>query len=1011
MRKVNYLCRIYIALMKRLIAISCVGAAALFATLNASGQSTSWRALGYLTRGVAMYDHTLYNGSIDQLAHLPQLHPDASEQEKGLYYIAMSTLYSGDDEALDLLRRYLSQYPQSPLVESVKASIGDYHFTRAAYGDAIRAYLAVDRDALTSTASDDVAYRLAYSYMMLGENDSAANLFNGLFKSGKYADTARFYKGYMAYQGGNFAEARRWMEQVDPKSEPGTAVPYYMAQMDYIDGKWKDAFECARKALATDAIADFRPELLRIAGESLFQMGETREAIPYLRRYMAAFDADEVRPTTYYILGMSEYDQDNFADAIPLFQRASSEPNAMGQNAALYLGQAYVRTGDREAAALAFDKARSMKYDDAVTESAAYNYLVTRLDGNRMPFTATSAMMEEFVRTYPRGNHADLVRESLVDGYLADDQYDRALELISQISNPSAHVKATHARLLLLQGSKQYRNGEVSASLDNFAKAASMHGADKDVALQAQLWKAMALADLDSHEEAAEAYTAFINGAPTGDPNLLQAYYGQGYSQKESGKGDAAIGSFRKVASNSQAPATMRADALNRIADIQLEAGQLTDAAASYQSAYEALPEAGDYAIYQQGMVNGYLRRNDSKAQSMNLLLTIFPTSVYAPAALLAKADAATALGNPDDAAKAYRKLLADYPATSQAREAMLMLAVSDLNAGRREQAVTGLREVVSNYPTSTEARSAISYLKTLYAEEGRLPELTSFLASVPDAPQIDISEAETQAFAAAQDAYESSGSTALLATYVEQYPAGTDVAEALLILASEAIDNGDTRTASKYAEQLVATAPDTPQAEEALLIKAESEESLGKGEMALASYKALAEMTADASLATSANLGMMRTAMDLGRYNDVLTATAWLLQSTSALSEIDNVRYSRAVALNRTGNTDGAIALWTELSANPATLAGSMSAVALAEALLAKGDVDGAATTAKAFLDAESPFNYWTARGFIVYTDALRAQDKAFEADEYLRVLKENYPGQEPEIFQMIETRLNPEE
>ncbi|MDE6383022.1 MAG: tetratricopeptide repeat protein [Paramuribaculum sp.] len=997
--------------MKRFIAISCVGAATLLAALNAAGQATSWRAPGYLTRGVAMYDHTLYNGSIDQLSHLPQLHPDASEQERGLYYMAMSTLYSGDDESLDLLRQYLRLYPQSPLTESVKASIGDYHFTRAAYGDAIGAYLAVDRDALTSTAADDVAYRLAYSYMMLGENDAAANLFNGLLNSGKYADAARFYRGYMAYQAGNFAEARRWMEQVDPKSEPGAAVPYYVAQMDYIDGKWKDAYEGARKALTADAIAAFRPELLRIAGESLFQMGESREAISYLRRYIAACNAEDVRPTTYYILGMSEYDQDNFTDAIPLFQRASSESNAMGQNAALYLGQAYVRTGDREAAALAFDKARSMKYDDAVTESAAYNYLVTRLDGNRMPFTATSAMMEDFVRTYPRGNHADRVRESLVDGYLADDQYDRALELISQISNPSAHVKATHARLLLLQGSKLYRNGEVSASLDNFKKAAAMRGAEKEVALQAMLWKAMALYDLGGNEEAVEAYKAFINGAPANDPNLLQAYYGLGYSQKETGNGDAAIGSFRKVASNSQAPATMRADALNRIADIQLEAGRLTDAAASYQSAYEALPETGDYAIYQQGMVNGYLRRNDSKAQSMNLLLTKFPTSAYAPAALLAKADAATALGNPDDASKAYRRLLTDYPATSQAREAMLMLAVSDLNAGRRGQAVKGLCEVVSNYPTSTEARSAISYLKTLYAEEGRLPELTSFLASVPDAPQIDISEAETQAFAAAQDSYDSTGSTALLATYVEQYPAGADVAEALLILASESMDNGDTRTAAKYAEQLVATAPDTPQAEEGMLIKGEAEESLGKGEMALASYKALAEMTADASLATSANLGLMRTAMDLGRYNDVLSATAWLMQSTSALAELDNVKYSRAVALNRTGDTGGAIALWTELSANPSVLAGSMSAVALAEAQLAQGDKDSAAATAKAFLDAGSPYNYWTARGFIVYTDALRAQGKTFEAEEYLRVLKENYPGQEPEIFQMIETRLNPEE
>lgn len=996
--------------MKRFLAIGCIGAAALLAAPQAISQATSWRAPGYLTRGMAMYDHTIYAGSIDQLANISRLNPDASQSEQALYYMAMSTLMSGDDEALDLLNEYLSRYPESAVTQSVKASIGDYHFTRASYGEAIQAYNKVDRKALTSTASDDVAYRLAYSYMMLGETDKAQALFDTLMGSDEYADAARFYRGYMAYQNRNYTEARSWMAQVNPKSEPGIAVPYYTAQIDYIEGNWADACAGARNALSTDAIAEFHPEMLRIAGESLFQMGDTQQAIPYLRRYIAEEDADMVRPTTYYILGMSEYEQNNYSDALPLFQRASAEDNAMGQNAALYLGQTYVRTGNREGAALAFDKARSMPYDAAVSESAAYNYLVTCLDGSRMPFTSTSPMMENFLKAYPAGAHADKVRESLVDGYLADDQYDRALQLIGQIAQPNEHIRATHARLLLLQGVKLYRNGQVTPALANFEKISEMDGAEPDVARQAVIWEATALADLDRNAEATDAYLDYLDLCEGNDPNLRQAYYGLGYSTLACEQPDSSLLYFKKVADDSKAPAAMRADALNRIADIHLRARRFTDAAAAYQGAYEALPEAGDYAIYQQGMVNGYLHRNDSKAQSMNLLLTRFPNSAYAPAALIAKAEASTALGHPADAVKAYGKLLADYPTTPQAREAMLMLAVIDLDAGRTEAADERLREVVSTYPTSAEARSAISYLKNIYARQGRLPELTAFIATVPDAPQIEASEAETQAFAAAQDAFDANGSTTLLATYVDQYPAGADVAQALLTLASEAYDKGDIATAAAYADRLTASCPDTPQAEEGLLIKAETAALQGKGEIALDAYKTLATSTANATLATDAYMGMMRTAFDLNRYDDLLTATDWLMKSTSALPGIVNVKYNRAVALSHTGNVDGALALWEELSASPSTLAGSMSAVARAEALLEKGDTDAAATSAKAFLDAGSPYNYWTARGFIVYTDALRAQGKTFEADEYLRVLKENYPGSEPDIFSMIETRLNPE-
>ena len=57
--------------------------------------------------------------------------------------------------------------------------------------------------------------------------------------------------------------------------------------------------------------------------------------------------------------------------------------------------------------------------------------------------------------------------------------------------------------------------------------------------------------------------------------------------------------------------------------------------------------------------------------------------------------------------------------------------------------------------------------------------------------------------------------------------------------------------------------------------------------------------------------------------------------------------------------------------------------------------------------IEANPPHDYWLARGFILLSDLLRRKGDTFEADEYLKSLKRNYPGTEADIFLMIDERL----
>ncbi len=71
-------------------------------------------------------------------------------------------------------------------------------------------------------------------------------------------------------------------------------------------------------------------------------------------------------------------------------------------------------------------------------------------------------------------------------------------------------------------------------------------------------------------------------------------------------------------------------------------------------------------------------------------------------------------------------------------------------------------------------------------------------------------------------------------------------------------------------------------------------------------------------------------------------------------------------------------------------------------------GKLKNAAQVAEKFVASSTPHSYWLARGFILLSDINRAQGKTFEADEYLSALRQNYPGDEEDIFMMIDSRLN---
>lgn len=956
-----------------------------------------------MARGITMFQAKNYVGCINQMTLARQ---QAGADEVSDYYIALSTLAQGGPDALKLLEGFIEHYPESLLRPAIQAGIGDYYYSRQEYEQALVEYAKVSEDALTGIAADDYLSHKAFCYLKRAEYDQAAKVFRRLESSPRMGNTARFYQGYIAYCRKDYDEALTLFQRVNRAKAPGNKTDYYVAQIYYVQQKYPQALSTARRLLEDKSADEYRSEMLRIAGESCYQQGDESNAIPYLKKY-AAEEANP-QPTALYILGVSQYNAGDYADAIATLGKVTEADDAIAQSAYLYIGQAAMKQGNTSSALMAFDNAYKMSYNRQLQETALYNYAVAKAGGGRMPFGSSVAVFEDFLSKYPSSRYADEVQQYIIAGYMTDNNYEAALASIEKISHPSAAVMKAKQRVLFTLGTRDVAEGKIDSALQRLDEARRI-GSDAGIARECQLWMGDCYYRKGRYDKATETFRSYLTSARRGE-NTALARYDLGYSLFAQRQYSDALSSFSAaIKSPGNLDDETVSDAYNRVGDCYYYANDYSHAATNYDKAYELNPASGDYAMFQHAMMRGLQRDYKGKLAGMDRMIDRYPSSALVPSALLEKAESHSAMGDNAAAIGIYRQLVEQYPSTSQGRSGYLQLAITQLSLGHKTDAITAYRNVIKKYPTSEEARVASDDLKRIYAEEGNLEEYARFIAAVPNAPKLEASEADNLTFSAAEKAYlADTKKVSKLKQYIERYPNGANEAQALYYLASSASEHGDDDAAIEYASRLLKEYPDAEATEDVLAIKGKIEMNQGKGEQALATFRALEKKASAASNVHAARMGILRVSRDMGRNKEVVAAADRLLASSAAgSSDIAEIKYSRATALNVLGKHDEAEKVLGELAKNPDNVYGARAAVDLGQHYYDKKQYKKAEKTVNALIDANPPHQYWLARGFILLSDIYKAQGKDYEAREYLKSLRSNYPGKEADIQDMIDQRL----
>lgn len=865
-----------------------------------------------------------------------------------------NTLSAGAKEALE---RFVARYPASPDWPEAVMMLGDCCFFDGDYAGALRLYGSVDLGKISADSDTRTlyAYRLCVTRLMNGIADpETLSLLKEFADKPGYRLAGQYYRAYYDYLNRDYPKAYAGFEKVAETLASGKMLPegmaprYYMVQILYRNGKFADVIKTGRMLMSREPVERLLPELHRVVGLSYFKTGDHESAHGLLERYVDDSRTKGYNPASdaVYALGVCEYEQGEPEKAAERFTTLTDLQDMTGQGSWYHLGEIAMKGGRYDEAVIAFGKAAQMGYDGNMAERAAYNRIAAVTHGGRSPFQSTPAMYEDFLALWPESRYADDVRRGFYQACAAQSDYDNALDILDKIRHPDQNVRVERQKLLYAKGTRLERAGrhkEAAATL----REAVREGADPALTSEAGVWLGDALYGTGDYAGSVQAFDKALEGrnTVTGDRRGA-ALYQRGYSNMRSGRYAQAARDFNEVLKGGKVSKEITEDARLRLADCQYYSGNLSAASETYKEVREMNTEEGDYATLRLAMLAGLQGDRVSETAMLRDFLRNSPGSPLRAEAMSKLGASLEARNLGRDAVSVYDDLLKEFPASPYTREGALRSARLTLEAGDTDEAVRKFRGVIERWPESEEAAAADLTLRDHYAGNGELENYAAWLLTVGNGPRIRESEVGEITFRAAERAYVADQNDVKgMKEYIAKYPDGDHVSEALLWIAVSAFDNGRSREALEAVERILDEYPASAEADDARLLKE-----------------------------------------DLGEYSELFDAM------TLADSGKDTKRGLEALR---------------KIARNPDSAVGAQANVELGERLLKAGRNKEALEQMEAFTASGTEQQYWLAKGFLLLADIYHADGKTRLAREYVVSLRDNYPGNEPDIREGISQRL----
>lgn len=745
----------------------------LFAALLATAQVQAQQTAAFhdpareFREALEMYDQQRYNLAFNRFSRFVESYSEVDEGRSGLlladaaYYRAASAARQQDPAAESYYLEYLDQYKGHSLNNMALLDLGHLAFETRQYNIALDYYNRVDDKALNKRFHDEFAFRRGFSYFSIKQFDTAMRAWEELLRdqTGEYYHEANYYYGMAAYFREDYDRALSAFTVAESQPKYRTVVPYYLAQIRYLQGDYQGVLDYAVPLLDRPGLRNVA-EINQLAGQSAFALERYEEAARYLDAYVRL--AGKASREDYYQLGYAQYKTGDYTGALKNFGELAHLDHPLAQNALFHMGDAYLKTGDRERARTVLQQAASMTYDEALTEHARFS--AAKLNYELGYGNEALVGLRKFIADYPNSAYQEEANELLAGLLLETRNYDEALAIIEQMASPSAKIREAYQVMAYHKAISLYNDGRLNQALEALNKA-ERYTPDKGLLALTHYWRGdifyrkgeyrNSMAEMDAYLKSTATIPADYNSRVS--PGT--AHYVQGYNHYKTEDFAKAADAFKRASDLLAGPSgeavrgDLLPDALLRTADCHFLRKEYGPSETYYDKVISKRYEGSDYAMYQKALIQGLRGKYEDKVAQLRAMQTAFPQSVLADDAAYETGNTYIVLNRSADAISAFEGLIRTYPSSEWVAPAHLKIGLIHFNEDRFQQALASYKTVVSRFPRTTSSSEALLAIRDVYVAMGDPQGYIAYVQQVPGAA-VTVSEQDSVLYLSAENLF-----------------------------------------------------------------------------------------------------------------------------------------------------------------------------------------------------------------------------------------------------------------
>ena len=919
------------------------------------------------------------------------------------YYIANCAIRTNQANADELMEKFVEDYPTSTKQNQAYIEVAHFFFEQGNYPKALQWFDRVDESYMSRSDLDKFNFQKGYSYFNAKKKNEASVYFNKVVNSPEFGSQAKYYLGFMAYEGDDYKEATKYFDEVSGEEKYKEKLSYFQADMNFKLGNFQKAIDLGQAAMAKSNALE-KSELNKIIGESYFNLKQYGKAIPFLELYSGK--KGKWNNTDFYQLGYAYYQQKEYEKAISQFNKIIEGKDFVAQNAYYHLGLAYLNTGKKQEALNAFKNASEMDFNAQIQEDAALNYAKLSYEiGNA--YQTIPGILLDFLKKYPNNSSRSEIEKLLVDSYISSKNYKEALALLEK--NRTPENKLAYQKVLYYRGVELYNESNYSEALKMFSSAAKEQK-DADFTARATFWKAESEYVTDDFQNALLSYKQFAGsaGAKTTD-EYKNINYNIGYTYFKLKEYEQAANSFQAQIDNSKGDKIRLNDSYLRLADCRFVTSKYSQAMEAYSKVMASKSVDADYAQFQKALSYGFISRNDKKIDELKNFLLMYKKSEYRDDVLFELANTYVVDKKNDLAIKTYDQLISEYKNGSFTSKSILRQGLIYYNSDRNELALVKFKKVTAEFPKTPEALEAVSTARLIYVDSGKVDEYAAWVRTLDFVSVTDV-DLDNDTYEAAFKQYSQNNSKQAISGftgYVSTFPSGMHSLQANFYLAQLLYAEGsETKAIPNY--QYVTVQPRNEFTEQSLTRLSQIYLKAKDCDKTIPVLQRLENEADYPQNKSFAQANLMKCYYDKKDYNNSVLYADKILESAKADSNVkSDAQIIVARAAMQTGDEEKAKAAYAKLST---TSKGELAAEALyydAYFKTKEGKFDASNTAVQKLAKNYSGYKYYGAKSLVLMAKNFYGLKDSYQATYILDNVINNFADY-PDVVEEAKKELS---